>query len=115
MTFEAGDVVLVPFPFTDLTASKTRPALVISRGSYNEGSRDVVLLGMTSNLTNAAHSILVDDGDLSDGTLAATSRVKVDKIVSLEQRLVRKTVASLDPATLQRVMRELLSLHPDVG
>lgn len=113
MTFEAGDVVLVPFPFTDLTSSKTRPALVVSRASYNESSRDVILLGMTSNLANAAHSVLVETGDLAEGELVATSRVKVDKIVSLEQRLIRKRVGQLSSGVLDQVVRELLTVLPD--
>ena len=45
-----GDVVLISFPFTDLTSVKVRPALVISNDSYNEVQDDIVLLLITSNV-----------------------------------------------------------------
>jgi mRNA interferase MazF len=48
MPFEFGDVVLVPFPFTDQTASKPRPAIVVSSVAYNRGKPDIVLMAVTS-------------------------------------------------------------------
>jgi mRNA interferase MazF len=50
MPFEFGDVVLVPFPFTSQTASKKRPAVVVSSRSYNVAKPDVVLMAVTSQL-----------------------------------------------------------------
>ena len=48
MPFEFGDVVLVPFPFTDQTTSKQRLAVVVSNLSYNQVKPDVVVMAVTS-------------------------------------------------------------------
>src|SRR5258708_13545100 len=50
MEFELGDVVLVPFRFTSQTASKKRPAVVVSNRAYNTGKPDVVVMAITSQL-----------------------------------------------------------------
>jgi len=112
MKLEPGDLVLVPFPFTDLSARKTRPALVLSRTDYNASSRDVILCGVTSNLTNASHSVLLEGAGLASGRLAAPSRIKVDKVVTLQQSIVRKRFARVRPAVLEQVLREFRALFP---
>jgi mRNA interferase MazF len=48
MPFEFGDVVLVPFPFTDQTASKKRPAFVVSNRAYNTARPDIIIMAITS-------------------------------------------------------------------
>ncbi|PIW85461.1 MAG: hypothetical protein COZ95_04435 [Nitrospirae bacterium CG_4_8_14_3_um_filter_50_41] len=48
--YKRGDVVLVPFPFSDQTATKKRPAIVISSSAYNEVSQDTVILAVTSRI-----------------------------------------------------------------
>jgi mRNA interferase MazF len=48
MPFEFGDVVLVPFPFTSQTASKQRPAVIVSSLAYNGVKPDIVLMAITS-------------------------------------------------------------------
>ena len=50
MTFEFGDVVLVPFPFTNQTESKKRPAIVVSSRAYNSVKPDLVVMAVTSQL-----------------------------------------------------------------
>jgi mRNA interferase MazF len=52
--FEFGDIVLVPFPFTDQTAAKQRPAVVVSSRAYNLVEPDLVLIAVTSQLPAAA-------------------------------------------------------------
>lgn len=113
MKLEPGDLVLVPFPFTDLTSAKTRPALVLSRPDYNHASRDVIVCGVTSNLSNAAHSVLIQSRDLARGRLPAPSRIKVDKVATLQQTLVRRRVGRLKSAPLDQVYREFWTLFPD--
>jgi mRNA interferase MazF len=48
MPFEFGDVVLVPFPFTDQTMSKKRPAIVVSNRAYNTARPDIIVMAITS-------------------------------------------------------------------
>jgi mRNA interferase MazF len=50
MPFEFGAVVLVPFPFTDQSTSKQRPAVVVSTGIYNDARPDVVLMAITGRV-----------------------------------------------------------------
>ena len=56
-TYNFGDVVLVPFPFTNQAASKRRPAVVVSSKSYNEQRRDVILMALTSQVLRPAGTI----------------------------------------------------------
>ena len=51
--FQRGDVLLVPFPFSDLSTTKTRPAVVVSGVDYHRTEPDVLLAALTSQLTQA--------------------------------------------------------------
>jgi mRNA interferase MazF len=70
--FIKGDVVVVPFPFSDLTQSKKRPALVIS---VLEGD-DLILCQITSQLIKDNYSILIDDKDFKEGSLKQQSNLR---------------------------------------
>ena len=48
--YEKGDVILVPFPFSNQSAVKKRPAIVISSNAYNKISSDVVIMAITSQI-----------------------------------------------------------------
>ncbi len=50
MSYEFGAIVLVPFPFTDPSASKRRPAVVVSNGAYNAGKPHIVVMAVISQL-----------------------------------------------------------------
>jgi mRNA-degrading endonuclease toxin of MazEF toxin-antitoxin module len=45
-----GDVVLLPFPFADLTSTKVRPALVLSSSLYHKSEPDIIVAAITSNV-----------------------------------------------------------------
>jgi mRNA interferase MazF len=83
--FEFGDIVLVRFPFTDLSAGKLRPALVISRD--NQQRPDIVLAFITSKMHATASGALVIEPTAANG-LKVPSVVRFDKLVTLEQRIV---------------------------
>lgn len=53
MAYKRGDVLLVPFPFSDLSATKVRPAIVISGAAYHRAEPDIVLAALTSNVAAA--------------------------------------------------------------
>jgi len=50
--YRRGDIVLVPFPFTDLSDVKRRPALVVSTDDYNERTADVIIAQVTSRVNS---------------------------------------------------------------
>jgi mRNA-degrading endonuclease toxin of MazEF toxin-antitoxin module len=64
-----GDILLVPIPFTDLSAQKRRPVIVISNNAYNQSSSDLVVVAMTSNPVKVDYSFTIVTFDLVKGTL----------------------------------------------
>lgn len=105
-----GDIVLVPFPFTDLSGMKKRPVLVISNNRYNISNRDFVCCGITSKINDRDYSVAIDTNDLADGFLAQPSMVKADTIFTLEQSLVIKTIGRASQQTIEKVKGEFLKL-----
>ena len=55
--YRFGDLVLVPFPFTDQTGIKNRPAIVVSSDAYQSQRPDVVLMAVTSQLLRPAGAV----------------------------------------------------------
>lgn len=108
---DAGDIVLVPFPFTDLASVKVRPALVLSSAAFNRAGRDLVVCAMTSNVQDSAHSVLLAEGDLSEGHLPKPTRVKCGKLATLEHGLVRRRWGRLSPRAMRRVWNEVRTVR----
>ena len=108
--FESGEVVLVPFPFTDLSQSKRRPVLIISNVQHNARSYDFVCCAITSNLDNRPYSILLDPTDMAEGVMPVRSKIKYDKIFSLEKNLAIRRLGKVNPEIMSRVRSSLISL-----
>ena len=92
-TFEPFDVVVVPFPFTDKSAFKRRPALVASSRAFND-RHDHLILAM---ITTAARSNWPSDIHIRDwraGGLAVPCRVRL-KLFTLDRRAIVRRVGSL--------------------
>ena len=104
--YRRGDIVLVPFPFTDLSSTRKRPALVVSPDRFNERAQDVVLVAVTSQPSNS-HVVALDEHDYVDGRLPRTSFVKVTKLFTTHPTLVLKKVCAIRPGRLNVVLREL--------
>ena len=108
--FEGGEVVLVPFPFTDLSQTKRRPVLIISNSQHNATSDDFVSCGITSNLSNRPYSVLLDPADMLEGSFIVRSRIKYDKIFSLEKDLAIKRLGKVNSGLLSQVRSSLASV-----
>lgn len=107
MSYKQGEILLVPFPFTNLKAIMQRPVLVLSNDSYNKKSDDLITCGITSNLRDTECSILINNESLEKGILPKPSRIKVDKLFTLEQSIVKKKLASLKKEVFEKVKVEL--------
>lgn len=104
-----GDIVLVPFPFSDLGGSKRRPALVISNDRFNKKSQDIVLLAITSNITDSKNSIMIRNSDWKNG-MYSESCVKVHAIHCIEKKLIIKKIGTLSTKRLKEVMAKLFEI-----
>ena len=105
-----GDVILVPFPFSDQTDSKRRPAVVISGSGYNARHPDVILMPITSQLKSAARP---DDGPVEHWRQAGLVKPSAIKpvIATLEQGLVIRTLGQFgidDRAALTNLLQNIL-------
>ncbi len=111
MPFEFGDVVLVPFPFTSQTASKKRPAVVVSSSLYNQSRPDVVVMAITSQLRPGSPA---DELWVKEWQAVGLLKPSVIKPVfaTLEQNLVIRRLGALtgeDQSHLRKKIGSLLS------
>lgn len=96
MPLAKGDIILVPFPFTDLSQTKLRPAVVL----WADGKgKDVTLCFISSQKVNSLAKyefvIASDDPQFSMTGLKVTSKVRVTRIVTLERRLLQRRLGRL--------------------
>ena len=104
------ELVLIPYPFSELNVSKVRPAVVVSNDRYNQEFDDAIVVPVTTNLSLRKHVIRLSDSELEQGHLIAESVIKVDRILSVNQKLVRKSIGSVKKGILVRVRSILAEL-----
>ncbi|MFZ0207006.1 MAG: type II toxin-antitoxin system PemK/MazF family toxin [Roseiarcus sp.] len=106
MPFDFGNVVLVPFPFTSQTASKKRPAVIVSGSAYNRVKPDIVVMAITSQFRPVQ---TLGEAWLSDWRAAGLLKPSVVKpvFVTLEQRLVLRTLGSLSAIDVAAVRKSI--------
>jgi mRNA interferase MazF len=104
--FSFGDVVLVPFPFTDQSGSKQRPAVVVSSSGYNANRRDIVIMAITSRVRQP---LSFGEAMVADWQAAGLIKASVLKPVftTIEQGLVIRTMGALSAADA-KMLREVL-------
>lgn len=109
--YEPGDVILVPFPFTDFATLKRRPALIISNKHYNNTFNDIIIVAITSqnpyDLSESEY-LLSSDDQISAG-LPKLSKIKAGKIVSIDKKLVIKTLGKISKISLKEVIDLVIS------
>ena len=96
-----GDVVLVPFPFTDQTASKKRPAVVVSSDAYHRSRPDVIVMAVASQVSQGTRSsadVLLDKW--KDAGLLKPSVIK-PVVATIEKGLVLRKLGVLQGADIE--------------
>ena len=101
--FERGHVLVVPFPFSDLKASKRRPVLALT-GPDRQG--DFIALAITSR-PHHAQAIAISEADLLTGSLPVASPIRTDRIVTLNSSLIIKSLAQASEPVIVAAIRRL--------
>ncbi|MCL2009937.1 MAG: type II toxin-antitoxin system PemK/MazF family toxin [Synergistaceae bacterium] len=108
--YSQGDILLVPLPFTDLSANKKRPVLVLSKRDYNDAADDIIVAAVTSNLDTKPYVVLFANKDMADGALKVDSYVRADKIYTLSQSIVIKRFGQVKFEVIEKVKGKILSV-----
>ena len=102
----AGAVVLVRFPFSDLSQTKVRPAVVLA----DAGRGDCILCQITSKPYGDASAIELDNAAFASGSLRVISYARPAKLFTANQNLITSQVGSLKPDTLRSIAQAVANI-----
>lgn len=105
----AGAVVLVPFPFSDLSQSKLRPAVVLAAA----GRGDWILCQITSNAYADPRALRLGADDFASGGLRLTSYARPGKLFTAHQDLMVAEAGRLSAPALKVIIRQVIALIRD--
>jgi mRNA interferase MazF len=102
----AGDIVVLPFPQTNLQTGKRPPALVLVDllGDY------LILCQITSQSHRDSYSIPINSGDFQSGQLNIQSYIRPNRLFTVEHSVILYTAARLDDAKLDATLAKLREL-----
>jgi mRNA interferase MazF len=104
ISLKFGDIVLLKFPFTDVTTFKKRPALVIK--DFRDG--DIIVCRITSQIFKSEQDVIVDNWEKAG--LKLPSIIRVHKIATLDKEMVEMIMGKIDESTGNKVMKIFKSL-----
>lgn len=105
-SFTAGSVVLVRFPFSDLSQSKLRPAVVLA----DCGRGDWLLYQITSNPYSDARAVPITDSDFRAGSLRVTSYARPAKLFTAHHTLIATAIGDLREDAFSRITNAVILL-----
>lgn len=101
-----GDVVLVTFPFSDLSSAKLRPAVCLA----DAGRGDWVLCQITSNAYGDPEAVALDAVDFAHGGLLVASFARPGKLFTASQSLISRSVGKLTAPAFQRILAAVVAV-----
>lgn len=104
--FVKGDIVVLPFPFSDLSSSKRRPALVLVDLEGN----DIILCQITSKNVRDDSAINIDIDDIENGSLNDISNVRPNKLFTADNSIVLYKLGNLRKSKLDAVVKLIVDM-----
>lgn len=101
-----GEVVLVPFPFSDLSQAKMRPAVCLA----DAGRGDFVLCQVTSNTYGDSTAVAIRNADFASGSLKVASFARPGKLFTANAALIARSVGQLKTASHRRLIDAVVDL-----
>ncbi|MBE9228781.1 type II toxin-antitoxin system PemK/MazF family toxin [Phormidium sp. LEGE 05292] len=104
--FVKGDVVVVPFPFSDLTQAKRRPALVIAALQGD----DLILCQITSQIISDRYAIPIENTDFSEGGLSQNSNIRPNRLFTADDKIILYKAGRLNTDKLNEVISKIIEI-----
>ena len=108
--YNYGDIVLVPFPFTDQSAVKKRPAVIVSSDTYNSKRPDIIIMAVTSQMQSASYFGDIIVNNWQNAGLLKPSVIK-PIFTTVEKKLIIKKLGALDnedQMSLKESLRDII-------
>jgi mRNA interferase MazF len=107
--FVKGDVVVIPFPFSDLSQSKRRPALVLA---VLQGD-DLILCQITSKSIKDNYAIPVDENDFESGSLNQESNIRPNRLFTADNHIILYRIGNIKTIKLNQVIDKVVEIIKD--
>ena len=104
--FIKGDVIVVLFPFSDLSSAKKRPALVIAVPDDD----DVILCQITSRQITDRYAIQLRDEHFSQGSLRQESNIRPNRLFTADSRIIQYRAGHLNDNHLEQVIQKIIGI-----
>lgn len=104
--FIKGDVVILPFPFSDLTQAKRRPAVVVA----NLRGDDLILCQITSQTVSDDYAIKIDNSDFSMGGLNQISNIRPNRLFTADKSIILYKAGQLKPEKLEEAIAKIIKI-----
>ena len=104
--FIKGDIVVIPFPFSDLSGSKRRPAYVLA----DLPGDDIILCPITSQYSRDSFAVLLTETDFASGSLPAVSFVRPTRIFTADKNIIVRKTVTVKSETKEKVFQRLIDL-----
>lgn len=104
--FVKGSVVVIPFPFSDISGSKKRPALVLADLKGN----DIILCQITSQNINDEYSISLSDSDFDKGSLNKISNVRPNRLFTADKNIIIYKLGNINKSKHNQVVKAIIKL-----
>lgn len=104
--FVRGDVVVIPFPFSDLSSSKRRPALVLA----DLIGDDIILCQITSKEVNDDFSIPLSTQEFHEGNLKVDSNIRPNRLFTADEGIIIYKAGTIDRAKTLKVVDKTIEI-----
>lgn len=104
--FIKGEVVVVPFPFSDLTEAKRRPALVLCKS----GRGEYILCQITSKDVMDEYAINLEQTDFENGGLSRSSNIRPNKIFTADKSIILYSAGRATKAKLEQTTKRIIEI-----
>lgn len=104
--FVKGDVVVLPFPFSDLSNAKRRPALIVATLSGD----DVILCQITSQSIIDSYAVQILQEDFTDGKLTRESNIRPNRLFTADISIILYRAGTIKPEKMQEVANRIIEI-----
>lgn len=101
--FVAGDIVVVNFPFSDLTSFKKRPTLIVKKIA----GEDFILYEITANSYEKTEEVCIKQSDFAEGSLRKDSFVRFSKLFTGDYSIIEYKIGKLKEEKLNEILHEI--------